>query len=84
MICYEKLYSFFISNGEGKMKVIYKIKEIRKEKNMTLSYLSGLSGISKSQINDIENGIKEPSNITLILIANALKVKVEELYEIKW
>ena len=66
------------------MKVEIKLKELRKQKNITLSELSRLTGISKSHLNYIENGIKEPTISVLVLIAKALNVKIDELYVIHW
>lgn len=61
-----------------------KLKELRKQKNITLSELSKLTGISKSHLNYIENGVKEPTISVLVLIAKALNVKIDELYVIHW
>jgi transcriptional regulator with XRE-family HTH domain len=59
---------------------LYKIREIRKLKNLTLGQLSLLAGVSKSYINDLENGIKQkPSYEVLIKISKALNVTIEEL-----
>lgn len=64
------------------MKIRILIKEIRLEKNMTLETLSKLSGISKGHLSKIERQEREPKISTLIQIALALKVKVEDLYQI--
>ena len=61
-----------------------KLKELRKQKNITLSELSKLTGISKSHLNYIENGVKEPTISVLVLIAKALNVKIDELYIVHW
>lgn len=66
------------------MKIEMKLKELRKQKNITLSELSKLTGISKSHLNYIENGVKEPTISVLVLIAKALNVKIDELYVIHW
>jgi len=58
-----------------------KIKEIRENKNMTLLELSEKTGVSKSHLNYIERGIKEPTLTMLIKIALALEVDEKELYE---
>lgn len=64
------------------MKIIFNIKEIRKNKKMTLKNVADRSGVSDTQINDIENNIKMPSLNTAVAIAYALKVKITELYTI--
>lgn len=66
------------------MKIEIKLKELRKQKNITLSELAKMTGISKSHLNYIENGIKEPTISVLVLIAKALNVKIDELYVIHW
>lgn len=60
-----------------------KIKEIRENKNMTLLELSKKTGISKSHLNYIERGIKEPTLSVLVKIAIALEVNESELYEVE-
>ena len=62
--------------------IVFHIKQIRREKNISLKQLSRKSGISSSQINDIENNNKMPSIFTLELIAKALNEKVTDLYTI--
>lgn len=66
------------------MRVILHIKEIRLKKKLTLKDLSVLTGISTSHINDIENNYKIPSLLITILLANALKVDIKEIFEVKW
>mgnify|MGYP003306461501 CR=1 FL=1 len=65
------------------MSVNFLIKDIRKSKNITLKKLSLMSGISITQLNDIENNLKIPTIITLECIALALKVDIKETYKIK-
>ncbi len=59
------------------------IKEIRKEKRITLEQLSKMTGVSTSHINDIENNKKEPSLSIAIMLAKALKVDITEIYRVK-
>lgn len=58
------------------------IKEIRKQKNITLDELSRRSGVSKTHINDIENNRKEPTLTIAISIAKALNVQLTDLFKI--
>lgn len=51
------------------------------DKNITLIKLSGLTGISKSTLNNIENGKVSPTINQLEAIAKALSVKISDLYE---
>lgn len=62
------------------MKIIYHIYEWRIEKNMSVRKLSELSGISKTQINDIENEKSHPTVYTLCLLALALGVSPYQLF----
>ena len=62
------------------MKIIYHIYELRAEKNMSVRQLAELSGVSKTQINDIENGNTHPTVYTLCLLSLALKVSPYQLF----
>lgn len=64
------------------MKIKFYIKEIRKSKKITLRQLQRKTGVSKTQINDIERGNKMPNIFTLELIARGLKTNIKELYKI--
>lgn len=64
------------------MKIEILVKKIRLEKNMTLETLSQLSGISKGHLSKIERQERDPKISTMIQIALALKVDIEELYKI--
>ena len=64
------------------MKVEILLKQIRLEKGMTLETLSQLSGISKGHLSKIERQEREPKISTLILLAKALKVDVNNLYRV--
>ena len=46
----------------GYMYIIIKLKEIREQKNLSLGDLAKKTGISKSHLNYIEKGEKEPGN----------------------
>ncbi len=64
------------------MHIEIKIREVRENKDISLSELSRLTNISKSHLSNIERGEKEPSISILIRIALALKVDEKELYKI--
>lgn len=65
------------------MKVKILLKQVRLEKGMTLETLAQLSGISKGHLSKIERQERDPKISTLVLIADALKVNVNDLYKIK-
>ena len=64
------------------MKIEILLKEVRLKKNITLEELSKLSGISKGHLSKIERQERDPKISTLIQIATALNVDVDELYKI--
>lgn len=55
--------------------------QARTEKNLTLVQLEELTGISKSTLNTIENGITSPTLRQLEAIAAALEVRITDLFE---
>ena len=52
-----------------------------RNKNITLVKLSSKTGISKSTLNNIENGRVFPTILQLESIARALDVKISDLYD---
>ena len=66
------------------MRIRMLIKEVRKEKNLTLAQLSERTGISKTHINDVENGLKEPGLSIMVSLAKAMDVQITDLYKVIW
>nr|DAO52207.1 MAG TPA: Helix-turn-helix XRE-family like protein [Caudoviricetes sp.]DAV99363.1 MAG TPA: Helix-turn-helix XRE-family like protein [Caudoviricetes sp.] len=64
------------------MKIEILVREIRLKQNMTLETLAELSGISKGHLSKIERQERAPKLSTMIMIAKALNVDIEELYKI--
>lgn len=62
------------------MKVIYKLREIRTEKGVSLRELEELSGVGKSTINRIENQTYNPTVLTICRLAEALNVPPSALF----
>lgn len=62
------------------MKIVYHIYELRDAKNMSIRRLSELSGVSKTQISDIENGKTHPTVFTICLLSLALDVSPYQLF----
>lgn len=60
-----------------------RIKEARKEKEVSLRELSGMTGVSKTYLSDMENGKHSPSIYMLCLIAANLGVSLNTLFEYK-
>lgn len=66
------------------MIIKLKIKEIRKQKKISLNELSENTGISKSRLSNLENNenaIDKMLLIEAILIADNLGIRISELYE---
>lgn len=55
------------------------LKQIRKEKGLTLEDLSGISGVSKSMLGEIERGSTNPTILVLWKIADGLKIPLTRL-----
>lgn len=63
------------------MKPRYKIKEFRKELNMSQEELANKAGISRATLSKLESGrIVEASTNTLSKIADALDKKANEIF----
>ena len=60
----------------------YVLYELRIERGYTLRQLQEKSGVSKTQINQIENGKANPTIETLELLAKALGVNLPELFRV--
>lgn len=54
---------------------------VRDKKGVSLEKLSEMTGISKSTLNNIDNGITSPKIIQLEQIAKALNVRITDLFE---
>lgn len=60
---------------------VFVIKNIREKKNMTLYRLSKITGINRPYLTQLENNQKfNPSLKIMYKIANALEVKVDDLF----
>lgn len=62
------------------IKVTYNMYEARAEKHLSLRDLSALSGVSRSEISNIENNLADPTVRTLCLLSLALDVPPEKLF----
>lgn len=60
-----------------------RIKEILQEKKMTVSVLADTIGITRANMSNIVNGKTNPKMETLKKIAEALGVKLSDLFEKK-
>ncbi|MGI5955751.1 MAG: helix-turn-helix domain-containing protein [Coprococcus sp.] len=55
--------------------------QARTEKRLTLVQLAAMTGISKSTLNNIENGKTSPTLDELEVIAEALNLRITDLFE---
>lgn len=55
--------------------------KVRSRKSVTLVQLSALTGISKSTLNNIDNGRVSPTISQLEAIAKALGCRISDLYD---
>lgn len=58
-----------------------RVWEARQQKGYTLIQLEGITGISKSTLNNIENGKTSPTLSQLESIASALGVRITDLFD---
>ncbi len=58
--------------------------QARRKKNLTLIQLEQKTGISKTCLNDIENGKTCPTLLQLEIIAEALDMRITDLFESKY
>lgn len=65
------------------MKIIYHIYELRTGRHMSERALAAKSGVSKSEINNIENGLKHPTVYTLCLLSLALDISPYKLFSME-
>lgn len=55
--------------------------QARNKRNLTLKQLEAATGIGKTTLNNIENGLVSPTLNQLEAIARALDVKMSDLYD---
>lgn len=68
-------------HAERRIRMGYKIKEIREEKGMTQEQLSKKANVSRTIISGLENGkIKTTTTGTLLKIAEALEKTVADIF----
>jgi DNA-binding XRE family transcriptional regulator len=67
-----------IMDKKTKLNWIY---ELRIAKDITIKELSITSGVSEGEISDLENGIKQPTHLTMLKICKGFDMKFEEIFE---
>lgn len=61
--------------------VIIKLWEIRTAKGLKLEAVAAVTGVSKSTLNNIENGKTSPTLANLEKIAKGLGCRISDMYE---
>lgn len=61
--------------------VVIKLWEVRTAKGLKLEAVAALTGVSKSTLNNIENGKTSPTLANLEKIARGLGCRISDLYE---
>ena len=59
-----------------------RLRELRAERDLTQAALAELVGVSRKTINTIENGVFVPSTLLALKLAQALGLKVEDLFSL--
>lgn len=68
--------------GRNHEKLHNNLEQLRKKSGFTQHELSIAAEVSRKSINAIENGIYIPSTALALKIAQTLKCKVEDLFEL--
>ena len=70
---------------EDYIKLIFglKLKQIRTDRNLSLFGLSKLTGLSKSYLNEIENGKKYPKTDKIVILSEKLDVPYDQMVSLK-
>lgn len=63
------------------MKFGEKLKQLRKEKDLTLDRMAEMCGVAKATLSRIENGVTTGNLATHLKICEALRVNIGELYK---
>lgn len=58
-----------------------KLKQVRKDRKLTIDQLADVTGISRGYISLLENGRRQPSSDALQTLATCLRVRVADLID---
>ena len=74
-----------MANDSDFIKTVFglKMKQFRQKKNYSLQDLANLTGVSKSYLNEIENGKKHPKHDKIAQLAAALNCTYDDLVSTK-
>ena len=77
-----KILDILKTKGGKIWELRYCLKKLERKNGYSLEQLARLTGISRSHLNYIEKNEKEPSLSMAVRIAQALNVRIEELYKV--
>ena len=60
-----------------------KLKEIRKQKNLTQQDIADIIGLKRNTVSDIENGKSVMNHLQIIKLCKALDIKSDDLLGLK-
>ena len=74
-----------MANDSDFIKTVFglKMKQFRQKKNYSLQDLAHITGVSKSYLNEIENGKKYPKHDKISQLASALNCTYDDLVSTK-
>ncbi|MBR2068495.1 MAG: helix-turn-helix transcriptional regulator [Candidatus Gastranaerophilales bacterium] len=72
-----------MKNSEFNKILCTRIKYLRLQHNLTIEQLAYQSGISKGGLSEIERGMKEPRNLTILKICIALDITLYDFFNFK-
>lgn len=58
----------------------HRVKQLRKEKNLTQEQLAHKCGLHKNYIGMVERGERNPSLINIEIIANGLEIEISDFF----
>lgn len=69
-----------MTNSDLNKLIANRIKQLRKEANLTLEQLAYQSDISKGGLSEIERNMKEPRIYTILRICASLNITLKEFF----
>jgi putative transcriptional regulator len=60
-----------------------RLRELRAERDLTQAGLAAEVGVSRKTINTVENGVFVPSTLLALKLAQALQIRVEDIFSLE-
>ena len=68
-------------NDDLLIKLGQRIRELRKNKNLSIEDLSLICNINRNYLGDLERGKRNPTVKVLFKISNGLSIKIKDLFK---